>query len=125
MLLGLAASVILVIDPTYVQDHQPKFPSAPSPIIHDYYGTDLPGQDGFEEYYRSKGVCEAGSTPCVVSTKAVPAGKAVCSDISLIGYPATKAEVESDAQSPDQAKDLLYASVHYLCPQFQEEYSAG
>lgn len=116
MLLGLTASVILVIDPTYVQDHQPKETSIPAPVIHDYYGTDLPGQDGFEEYYRSKGI---------VSGKAVPAGKAVCSDISLIGYPATKAEVESDAQSPDQAKDLLYASVHYLCPQFQEEYSAG
>jgi hypothetical protein len=93
------------------QDAKNFHPYQPSPQV---YHTELPGEQGYLEYWRSLHVS---------TDKAVSAGYATCSDLDLGGVDFTYSEMRQvgDKEKSDR---LLYASVHYLCPSWEPAYEA-
>lgn len=88
--------------------------NAPTPSRSpEVFHTEWPSESGYLEYYRSLGI-NAGE-------KSLKAGYATCSDLAILGVDGTYAELRS-LGSKDQSDQLLYASIHYLCNQYESEY---
>lgn len=110
----LAALAVIGVVQGIMWSMGPQGP-APNPMRSMFmYHTELPGEPGFREFYRQRHENV---------DKAVPAGYAVCSDIEILGMNGTYSEISSATNVQRKADDLLYASVHYLCPKYEQSYN--
>ncbi len=113
--MGLLA-VVGVIKGVY--EFSTEVRSTPMPMHRspEVFHTEWTSESGFLEYYRSKGI-RAGE-------KGLKAGYATCSDLAILGMEGTYAELRK-LGTKEQSDQLLYASVHYLCTEFEAEYDEG
>lgn len=115
LLVALGILVLIGAVKGVVEGLQEDIQATPQPLhSHEVYHTEWPGESGFLEWYRSEGISNPGE-------KAIKAGYATCSDLGLIGLDGTYSELRQ-VGTQEQSDQLLYASVHYLCPNFEPQY---